>query len=95
MNGLELHRARGSNYGARVRTDALRLLDPPLGEVLDVGCAEGANAEALRARGATRVAGIELDEAFARTARSRLDEVVTGSVEGDLPWRPGRFDTAL
>jgi 2-polyprenyl-3-methyl-5-hydroxy-6-metoxy-1,4-benzoquinol methylase len=71
------------------------LLSPPLGEVLDVGCAEGANAEGLRAAGATRIAGVELDESFAEAARGRLDEVVTGSVEDELPWKPASFDTIL
>lgn len=95
MSGLGLSGERGGDYGARSRADVLALLDPPLGEVLDVGCAEGANADAIRAAGATRVAGIELDEGFAEVARARLDEVVTGSAEDDLPWAPGSFDTIL
>jgi 2-polyprenyl-3-methyl-5-hydroxy-6-metoxy-1,4-benzoquinol methylase len=95
VSGLGLSGERGGDYGARSRADVLALLDPPLGEVLDVGCAEGANADAIRAAGATRVAGIELDEGFAEVARSRLDEVVTGSAEDDLPWAPGSFDTIL
>lgn len=95
MNGLGLSGNRGEAYGSRERSDALAHLAPPLGEVLDVGCAEGASAGALRARGGTRISGLELDEGFAQTARSRLDEVVTGSVEGELPWSPGSFDTVL
>ena len=86
---------RGGDYGARRRDDALAFLTGPLGEVLDVGCAEGANAVALRARGATRIAGIEIDEGFAAAARDRLDEVVVGSAEDDLPWAPASFDTVL
>lgn len=95
MRGLELSGERGADYGSRQRSEALALLAPPLGEVLDVGCAEGANAEALRARGAGRIAGVEPDERFAETARSRLDEVVVGSVEDKLPWGPASFDTVL
>ena len=95
MSGLDLSRDRGGDYGVRSRADVVALLDPPLGDVLDVGCAEGANADALRAAGATRVAGIELDEGFAGAARARLDEVVTGSVEDVLPWPPASFDTVL
>jgi O-antigen biosynthesis protein len=86
---------RGGDYGARRRDDALAFLAAPLREVLDVGCAEGANADALRALGATRIAGIEIDEGFAAAARERLDEVVVGSVEGNLPWPPESFDTIL
>lgn len=95
MSGLDLSRARGTAYGARERSDALALLAPPLGEVLDVGCAAGGNADALRAMGATRIAGIEADAGFAAVARARLDEVVVGSVEDELPWPAGSFDTVL
>jgi O-antigen biosynthesis protein len=95
MSGLGLSDQRGDDYGARERTEALAFLAPPLGEVLDVGCAQGQNAAALRARGATRVVGIELDERFARVAKMSFDEVVTGSVEDELPWQPRSFDTVL
>jgi 2-polyprenyl-3-methyl-5-hydroxy-6-metoxy-1,4-benzoquinol methylase len=63
--------------------------------VLDVGCAEGAGAELLRERGATHVAGIELDETFAAAARERYDEVIQGSVPEDLAWGNDSFDTIL
>jgi 2-polyprenyl-3-methyl-5-hydroxy-6-metoxy-1,4-benzoquinol methylase len=95
VTGLELVGRRRADYG-RLRHDAkIALLREPLGRVLDVGCATGANAEALRRRGATFVAGIELDEQFAGEARGRYDEVVTGSVPDDLVWAPGSFDTVL
>jgi 2-polyprenyl-3-methyl-5-hydroxy-6-metoxy-1,4-benzoquinol methylase len=95
VSGLELSGARGADYGARSRAEVIGLLAPPLGDVLDVGCAEGANADVLRARGATRIAGVEIDPSFAEAARTRLDEVVTGSVEDDLPWPEQSFDTVL
>lgn len=95
MSGLDLSRERPGDYGTRERSEALGFLSPPLGDVLDVGCAEGANADALRAAGAKRIAGVELDEQFAQVARSRYDEVITGSVEEKLPWAPGSFDTVL
>lgn len=95
MSGLGLSDERGRDYGTHARDEVLALLSPPLGEVLDVGCAEGGNAGALRAAGATRIAGIELEEQFAVVARERLDEVVTGSVEDELPWPEASFDTVL
>lgn len=49
--------------------------------VLDVGCASGYLAEALIARGASAVDGLELDEAAAEAARSTCRRVVVGSVE--------------
>ena len=95
MSGLGMSRSRGAAYGSRGRPEALALLEPPLGEVLDVGCAEGGNAEHLRSRGAGRIAGIELDAAFAEVARTRYDEVLQASVEDELPWPPESFDTVL
>lgn len=44
-------------------------------DVLDVGCADGAVARALRERGC-RVSGVDIDEAEAASARDVLDELV-------------------
>ena len=95
MSGLGLSAERGAAYGSRGRPEALALLAAPLGDVLDVGCAEGGNADHLRRHGARRIAGIEIDEEFAAAARKRYDEVATGSVEDPLPWAPESFDTIL
>jgi 2-polyprenyl-3-methyl-5-hydroxy-6-metoxy-1,4-benzoquinol methylase len=87
--------SRGSDYGRLVHERKLRLLDAPLGRVLDVGCAEGAGIDVLRARGATYVAGIELDEGFAAAASARYDEVVCGAVPDAIAWPDESFDTVL
>jgi 2-polyprenyl-3-methyl-5-hydroxy-6-metoxy-1,4-benzoquinol methylase len=93
VTGLALVDRRGADYG-RLRHDAkIGLLRAPLGHVLDLGCAEGVNAAALRLRGAASLTGVELDPAFAAAARERYDEVIEGSVPEDLPER--RFDTIL
>ena len=93
--GLDLVRHRGDDYGRLVHAHKIGLLKRPLGRVLDVGCAEGAGAAALRAHGATRIAGIELDQGFASEARKRYDEVVCGGVPDNLPWPEESFDTVL
>jgi SAM-dependent methyltransferase len=93
--GLDLVRDRGEDYGRLVHEQKIGLTRAPLGRVLDVGCAEGANAEVLRGRGATHIAGVELDEAFAAKARKRYDEVVCGRVPDDLSWPEDSFDTIL
>ena len=93
--GLELLQRRGGDYGRLVHDRKIGLLRAPLGRVLDVGCAEGAGIDVLRARGATHVAGIELDERFAAEASKRYDEVVCGSVPDDIPWPEQSFDTIL
>jgi 2-polyprenyl-3-methyl-5-hydroxy-6-metoxy-1,4-benzoquinol methylase len=93
--GLELIAQRGADYGRLVHDRKFALLRSPLGRVLDVGCAEGAGADALRQRGASFLAGIESDGEFAATARGRYDEVVHGSAPDDLAWDDASFDTIL
>jgi 2-polyprenyl-3-methyl-5-hydroxy-6-metoxy-1,4-benzoquinol methylase len=93
--GLELLEGRGADYGRLVHERKIGLLAAPLGRVLDVGCAEGAGADVLRERGATHIAGLELDEAFAARARERYDEVVVGALPDALAWPDGSFDTVL
>jgi 2-polyprenyl-3-methyl-5-hydroxy-6-metoxy-1,4-benzoquinol methylase len=95
VTGLELVERRGADYGRLTHAAKIALLRTPLGRVLDVGCAEGANASLLRERGAAHLAGIDSDPGFAATARTRYDEVVEGSVPEDLGWPPASFDTIL
>ena len=95
MTGLELARSRGDDYGRLHHEAKIALLREPLGLVLDVGCAEGVNAEALRQRGAARLTGIDANERFTIAARERYDEVVLGSAPEDMPWREASFDTIL
>jgi 2-polyprenyl-3-methyl-5-hydroxy-6-metoxy-1,4-benzoquinol methylase len=93
--GLELRQSRGADYGRLVHDRKIGLLRQPLGSVLDVGCAEGAGADALRAAGATTITGIEIDEGFAAEARTRYDEVICGAVPDALAWPDESFDTVL
>jgi GT2 family glycosyltransferase/2-polyprenyl-3-methyl-5-hydroxy-6-metoxy-1,4-benzoquinol methylase/glycosyltransferase involved in cell wall biosynthesis len=70
---------------------------PQGAEVLDVGCASGSFAVALRRKGC-RVTGIEPDAAAAAVARSRCDVLLEGEVEtmlarGLLP--AGAFDVVI
>lgn len=93
--GLGLLDARLTDYGDHVRHDLIGMLPVPLGTILDVGCARGRAAALLRERGAELLTGIELDRDYAALARGSYDEVLCGSVEGELPWAAGSFDTIL
>jgi 2-polyprenyl-3-methyl-5-hydroxy-6-metoxy-1,4-benzoquinol methylase len=95
VTGLELAARRGADYGRLRHDEKIALLREPLGRVLDVGCATGANADVLRRRGATHLAGIDADQAFADEAGTRYDEVVRGTVPEDLAWPAESFDTIL
>jgi 2-polyprenyl-3-methyl-5-hydroxy-6-metoxy-1,4-benzoquinol methylase len=80
-------------YRSNPRPDIERLIAPAGRTILDVGCGEGALASRLKASGAARVAGIELDEAAARIASQRLDVLVKGDISTvALPFERGEFD---
>lgn len=82
-------------YFAQDRAELVRRLPRPLGHVLDVGCGEGGTARSLRAAGAARISGIELDPAAAASAAALYDEVRAGPVEAELAAFAGPFETIL
>jgi 2-polyprenyl-3-methyl-5-hydroxy-6-metoxy-1,4-benzoquinol methylase len=86
---------QAEGYYGSVRGDLVDWLPRPVGRVLDVGCGEGASAPALRAAGATSITGIEVVQEVAEAARTRLDEVLVGTVEEQLDHVEGPFDTIV
>jgi len=93
--GLQLSNLRKDEYGEYARVQLFDLMDRPFGNVLDIGCARGAGAPAMKERGASQLVGLEIDTGYAEVAREHYDEVMTGSAEDDLPWAPASFDTVL
>ena len=92
---LQPRRVKPDGYFGQDRVELVRLLPRPLGVVLDIGCGEGRTGASLRSAGATRIVGIELDEAAAAAAAESYDEVRTGAVESELDSIAGPFDTIL
>jgi len=88
-----------SNPAYTTQRDDLLSLASHATRALDVGCAEGANGRALKARFPdVTVTGIELDPAMAARARSVLDEVLEGDAVGALERlreRDARYDLVL
>jgi SAM-dependent methyltransferase len=80
-----------------VRRDIEPLLPQHAARVLEVGCGAGATLAWLKQSGrADWVAGIELSEAAAEQARSRLDQVLQGEVEDLIDrFEPGSLDLVL
>jgi len=79
------------------RPEVAALVPRDARRVLDVGCASGALGAALKARQECEVVGVELEEAYAQDAASRLDRVVNADLEelsarDDLEAELGRFD---
>jgi 2-polyprenyl-3-methyl-5-hydroxy-6-metoxy-1,4-benzoquinol methylase len=86
---------KSGGYYANARPDVVEALPRPLGSVLDVGCGEGALAPGLRAAGATRLTGIEIEPKAAALAQLVYDEVFSCPVEQALAVLSGPFDTVL
>ena len=84
-----------AGYYSQARTNLVDELPRPAGRVLDVGCGEGATAEALRAAGATWISGIEVVAEAAAAAAERYDEVVVGDALEMVDAVDGPFDTIV
>lgn len=84
-----------AGYYDQDRAELVALLPRPLGRVLDVGCGGGGAAGPLRAGGAERIVGIELEAEAAGRARSVYDDVHVGRAEDVVATLGERFDTIL
>src|SRR5215210_3617213 len=86
--------ARARAYES-ARPEIAALVPPGARRVLDLGCATGALAAALKARGPVEVVGVERDPGYAAEAERRCDRVVVADVEALAPRAEvelGRFD---
>jgi 2-polyprenyl-3-methyl-5-hydroxy-6-metoxy-1,4-benzoquinol methylase len=86
-----------AGYYANDRAELVARLPRPLGRVLDVGCGAGEVGRSLRAAGAIRLTGLEVNATAAAAASEPFDEVLVGDAEvlardGALE---GPFDTVV
>jgi len=95
VGGLLELAEKPAGYYEQSREELVRLLPRPLGRVLDIGCGAGATGAVLRAAGAERLVGIELDAEAAERARETYDAVYAGRAEELLPTLAEEFDTVL
>lgn len=63
------------------RPEVQELVPASARNILDLGCSSGALGEALKRRQGAGVVGVELSEAFAAEASSRLDRVIVEDLE--------------
>ncbi len=85
-------------YGAMdasAREDLAGKVPSGASAVLDVGCSQGATAPALRARGVTRIVGIEPDENDAAQAARLYDRVLATRLEAVAEDWANAFDAIL
>jgi 2-polyprenyl-3-methyl-5-hydroxy-6-metoxy-1,4-benzoquinol methylase len=91
--GAYLHRYGEMDGSARV--DLAERVPAGARVVLDVGCSKGATAGALRARGVSRICGIEPDPEDAAAAARVYDDVVCARLEAVERDFDARFDAVL
>jgi 2-polyprenyl-3-methyl-5-hydroxy-6-metoxy-1,4-benzoquinol methylase len=89
------HLPKPPGYYGEARANLIEELPSPVGRVLDVGCGEGAANDPLRARGATRISGVEINPDAAALAAERYDEVEVGDALAAVDRVAGPFDTIL
>ena len=87
----EQRAARARAYESQ-RPEVLALVPPGVRRVLDLGCATGELARALKRRGEVEVVGVEREPAYAAEARRHCDRVIEGDVEAVAAQDLGRFD---
>jgi methionine biosynthesis protein MetW len=83
--------ARARAYES-VRPEIVALVPARARRVLDLGCASGALASALKERGPVEVVGVEREPAYAAEARRHCDLVIEGDVERLVTEDLGSFD---
>lgn len=96
MASAELGRRERREAYESARPDVQALVPGGAKRILDLGCASGELGAALKRRQGAEVVGIELGEAYAGDARTRLDEVHQGDIDGVLAEQDlGRFDCLI
>lgn len=86
---------RFASHRGQFRQDLLELVDRGARSILEFGCGEGLLGAALKKRQQARVVGVELDEAAAREARTRLDAVHVGDVTKIIEGLDETFDWVI
>ena len=84
-------------YYGKQRTVLIDMLPAIQGSFLDVGCGTGATLEYLKSKGASYVAGVDINkEAIEQASKRNLDYVLVADVEKDeMPFKEKEFDCII
>lgn len=84
------------DYYEQPRDEILELVPEGVNAVLDVGCAKGILAKALRERGIKMIWGVELNPVVVSFPNPHLDKVIVGDIEGiEIPGEEVLFDCVI
>ena len=84
-------------YNYAIRTELIEMLPSVKGRFLEVGCAAGATLEYVKSKGASYVAGIDINKkAIDLASQKGLDLVLVADVEkNELPFADKEFDCII
>lgn len=84
-----------SGYYDNIRFEMIKYLPKDVKKIIDIGCGNGAFAEALKQQANAETWGIEYMDTEAEIARTRLDKVFSGPCEDFLDELPDNYFDAI
>ncbi len=87
----DVQQAGSRNYYTHGRPEMLRRVPTTARHVLELGCAEGAFAAAVKGRTGAEVWGIEFNAQVAQRARAVLDHVLVGDADARIAETPDSY----
>ncbi len=90
-NNLTDMAIKTDGYYIQNRHEMLKFIPVDAAKILDVGCGEGKFSFQLKQRSNTEIWGIELDNISGEIAKTRLDNVLIGNLNGIIPTLPENY----
>ncbi|NUO09321.1 MAG: class I SAM-dependent methyltransferase [Candidatus Brocadia sp.] len=85
------------DYYSKIRTELIDMLPSVKGKFLEIGCGVGSTLDYLKSKGASYVAGVDINKKAVDAASQKfLDFVLVADVEKDiLPFKDQEFDVII